>query len=263
MFDYELIETQLNQKVKVILGLIKQDYYQYMSYQKKKTLDDLIESEKVVIVNKGKSKFEDETLAHGGRTLGDGKIHFYPDVAEFKSDKNPLEECEKLLVHECFHYFIQPDELEFENQEEKEMADFYTEGLVERESREFCKKHKEILFKEANYGYNIKFVNMIQETLNADSYDIIFSEDDYLKNIGKYRGQYNNIISERKEMLNKVEELVKYFPSDMQNKIARRIKSLILRNGNIDNVIKKLKQIPDLPKDVINSFSGNNEEWQL
>ena len=85
MFEYELLEKQLNEDVKKILLLIKQDYYDTFSDKKKELIDNLIEYDKVVIVNQGISHFNDNTLAHGGRALGDGKIHFYPDARKFKS----------------------------------------------------------------------------------------------------------------------------------------------------------------------------------
>ena len=82
MTNYDLVEKQLDDEAKRILMLIKEDYYSSMSKAKRKVLDSLLKGQ-VVIVNQGTSIFSDSTLAHGGRTLGDGKIHFYPDAREF------------------------------------------------------------------------------------------------------------------------------------------------------------------------------------
>lgn len=204
MKDYNYIETKLNEEANKIVVLIKGDYYKYMSLEKKQLIDNLIKSKKIVIVNQGPSHFKDNTLAHSGRALNDGKIHFYPDVRNFKTMDEIIENCKQILPHECFHYFIQPDKINFENKLEKEMANFYTEGLVEKETRKFCERHKDnVAFKKANYGYNINFVNAIQEKLQATDYNIIFSENDYLKNIGQYTYEYKIILENKKEALKK------------------------------------------------------------
>ncbi len=53
--------------------------------------------------------------------------------------------------------------IRLEDNLEKEMASFYTEGLVEREARKFSEKYgSAVPFEKANYGYNINFVNRIK-----------------------------------------------------------------------------------------------------
>ena len=164
MIDYKSVQEKLNEEAKKILLLIKKDYYSYMSDEKKQILDELIDGQ-IVIVNQGTSHFNDNTLAHGGRALNDGKIHFYPDVRNFTTEE-AIEVCKGILPHECFHYFIQPDKLRYGSELEKEMSSFYTEGLVEKEARVFFERHQdEIDFEKANYGYNINFVNTIQGRL--------------------------------------------------------------------------------------------------
>ena len=257
MFDYILLENQLNEEVKKILILIKEDYYDTLSTEKKSLLDDLLKSDTVVIVNQGISKFNDNTLAHGGRTLADGKVHFYPDTRKFKSFQEALDTCKKLLPHECFHYFIQSDKLDFTNRLEDEMAHFYTEGLVEKEARSFYEKHKNMItFEKANYGYNINFVNMVQDALGASSHEKIFGEDNYLKDIGKYSKDYEEILKDKKVALDKIEGLANRFPANLQSKIHNRMRTMVLQDGNVDSVVEKLKSIQ-----IPTSYSKKSEKY--
>ena len=259
MIEYEKVEQILNQQAKIILKLIKNDYYSFMSFEKKRILDELINCDQIVIINKGISHFNDNTLAHGGRALKDGKIHFYPDVRNFNTDE-AIETCIKILPHECFHYFIQPDNIKLENRLEKEMANFYTEGLVERETRRFSKKHKgEISCSKANYGYNINFVNMIEKRLNASSYEVIFSEDEYVKNIGNYISEYRKILKEKEHNLKVIEDISKYFPMDTQRKALNRMRSIILQDGNAKAVKEKLKTFKFVPIENIQQLDEIEE----
>ena len=242
MIDYNLVEKDLNKKVKKIILLIKNDYYCYMSPRKKQILEDLIINEQIVIVNQGISHFNDNTLAHGGRALMDDKIHFYPDVRGFNT-KEAIETCGKILPHECFHYFIQPDNINIRSRIEIEMANFYTEGLVEKESRKFCKSHEEVDLREANYGYNINFVNKIQKKMNADSYGVIFSENDYLKDISSYYNEYMKIKEQQKKDFNEIDKLVKNYPINITPRMLRKIKSVALIDGNISRIKENFKEI--------------------
>ena len=52
MTNYVSIEEQLNEEAKRILVLIKKDYYNVMSEEKKKILDNLLNGQ-VVIVSRG------------------------------------------------------------------------------------------------------------------------------------------------------------------------------------------------------------------
>ena len=241
MIKYDKVERKLNEQVKTILILIKNDYYIFMSPAKRKVLDELISCEQIVVVNKGISHFRDNTLAHGGRALKDGKIHFYPDVRNFNTDE-AIEYCIKILPHECFHYFIQPDNIKLQNRLEKEMANFYTEGLVERETRIFGERHKEELsYSKANYGYNINFVNMLQNRLNASSYEIIFSEDDYIKNIGNYIQEYRAILEQKEHNLEVIKDISRSFPIDIQRKVLNKMRNMILQDGNAKAAKERLK----------------------
>lgn len=261
MINYELSEQILNAEAKKIIYMIKEDYYDNMSNHKKKVINDLLESNQIVLVNKGISIFKDNTLAHGGRALKDGKIHFYPDARKFKSDEEMIEKCKAILPHEIFHYFIQPDNLKLNTQIEREMASFYTEGLVEKEARKFCKRHKEVAFEKANYGYNINFVNSIQNFLGASSYEVIFSENDYLKNIGKYVDIYKQCLERKNDAIKEISKIIKNFPETLQKKLFNKAGTIVLQNGSMDGVTEKLKLILDTTqKDLTRLEEENNKE---
>lgn len=252
MINYNLLEEQLNEEVKKILALIKKDYYDNMSDIKKKVLENLLRSDKVVIVNQGVSKFNDNTLAHGGRTLRDGKIHFYPDVREFDSNEETVEKCKRLLPHECFHYFIQPDELEFHSKSEIEMASFYTEGLVEREARRFTQRHKgEIPFEKANYGFNIKFVNILQSILGLSDKQALFSEDGYLRNVGMCTNAYETILKRKNNLLDAISQIAREFPIDLHKKVFNKMRTMLLQDGDTKAIKEKLKSFAFISADSI------------
>ena len=259
MINHSLVEEKLNEEAKKILLLIKEDYYSYMSIKNKSVIDNLIEIGKIVVVNEGISHFNDNTLAHGGRSLRDGKIHFYPDVRGFDTQE-AVEKCKKILLHECFHYFIQPNEKELEDDLEKEMASFFVEGLVEKESRKFYENHKEqICFEKANYGYNINFVNEIQDKLEASSYEIIFSENDYIKNIGKYSSIYRKILKQKERNFEIATEITKRFPTNIKRKILNKMKNMISKDGNAKEVKEKLKIFEFIPIKSIEKLDEDND----
>lgn len=260
MINHSLVEEKLNEEAKKILLLIKKDYYNHMSLKMKQELDDLINTEKVVIVNKGLSHFNDNTLAHGGRSLKDGKIHFYPDVRGFNTNE-AIDKCKKIVLHECLHYFIQPNESELKTELEKEMASFFVEGLVEKESRKFYENHKdEIEFEKANYGYNINFVNEIQNDIGASDYEIVFSEEDYIKNIGKYSSKYKKIVRQKEINLELATEISKKFPKDMRRRVSGKMKNVILKDGNAVEVKEKLKTFEFISEKDIEKLDKISEE---
>lgn len=239
MVNYKELEKRLNDEAIRILLLVKSDYYQYMGENAKKTMDSLLESKQVINVNTGLSKFEDNTLAHGGRTLEDGKIHFYPDTRNYETTELAFEKCVSILPHEIFHYFIQPDRTT--TRETRKLAGFYTEGIVEKETRKFCKRHsEEIKYEEANYGYNINFVNMIQGKLNANNYNEIFGDRQYLSDIGIYEEEYRQVIKSKERDLAQADELASKFPTELQRRIKNAIRHIALQHGSLDEAIKKI-----------------------
>ena len=259
MIDHKSLEEKLNNEAKHILTLIKSDYYDFMSPRKKYVLDRLLESDDIVVVNQGKCSFDETIIAHGGRALKDGKIHFYPDCRKFSSDSELIDKCMSLLPHEIFHYFLQPDRIKFEKDSDRELARFYTEGLVEREARKFCENHPEIIFEKANYGYNINFVNTIQNLLGADSYDIIFSENDYIRNIEKHADVYNRVIRSKKHMLELVHEISKDFPENLQRRFFEKARTMVLQDGNANAVKEKLKSMEFVSKRSLERIEESDE----
>lgn len=263
MFNYKLVEQLLNEKVKKILELIREDYYDNMGNEKKKVLESLMQSDRMVVVNQGISIFKDKTLAHGGRTLKDGKIHFYPDVREFKSDEEMVQVCEKLLPHECFHYFIQPDDLEFDSEEERKIANYYTEGLVEREARKFHQKHQDVIaFEEANYGFNISFANMVQMKLGLSNAQATFSESAYLRDIKRVTSAYEVIRKRKEYFLDVIRQIANEFPRELQNKAFERMKTMLLQSGNVNAIKERLKSFGFISADSIAKLE-NNEVIEL
>lgn len=249
MKKYKLVESELNSEAIRVLSFIKEDYYKFMSNKNKEKIDRLIKEESVVVVDEGISNFNDNTLAHGGRTLNDGKIHFYPDATAIKSYEKILETCKKLLPHECFHYFIQPDNIKFNSDKAEKMAHFYTEGLVEKEARKFSERHsliKQVSFEKANYGFNINFVNNIQEKLRASDYETIFSESDYLKNIENYEEEYKSVLKKKDDLFNSAYQILEFFPKDKQDRIYDKMKSMILQDGNANSLRKNLRDISNI-----------------
>ena len=132
------------------------------------------------------------------------------------------------------------------------MASLFVEGLVEKETRKFYENHKEkIEFEKANYGYNINFVNAIQDSLGASNYDIIFSEDDYIKNIGIYSSVYRKILKQKERNFELVTEIVKKFPIDVQRIMSEKMKNTILKDGNAVVVKEKLKTLDIISNETI------------
>lgn len=258
LINYKIIEDKLNFEGKRILLLIREDYYQYMSDEKKQLIDRLIDSD-IIVVNQGQSIFKDNTLAHGGRALKDEKIHFYPDVRSFESNEQVIDKCKKILLHECFHYLLQPDKVKCDSALGKEILHYYTEGLVEKESRIFYERHKdEIDFEKANYGFNINFVNFVQSKLNVGSNEVIFGEENYLKSILNFASEYDRNEKNKNQLLDIVKEISKEFPENMQRKVHDKMRTIILQNGNVDIVQEKLQEFDFIKRENINKLKENH-----
>jgi len=110
-------------------------------------------------------------LAHGGRTFGDGKIHFYPSQADKTTLEEIIYECESVLIHELFHYFIRPQEIEEQKTELVGVNSFITEGIVDMYARDFIIKHNLFPEYQSNYGRNVLFVKDLLNTeeINAET----------------------------------------------------------------------------------------------
>jgi len=109
-------------------------------------------------------------LAHGGRTFGDGKIHFYPSKSEKSTLEEVVSECESTLIHELFHYFIRPQRIDEQNNPNLAgINSFITEGIVDMYARNFMKKYNLFSDYNSNYGRNVLFV---KDLLNVETIDI-------------------------------------------------------------------------------------------
>lgn len=258
MINYGLIQENLNIEGNKILLLIKEDYYQYMNDEKKQLIDRLINLD-IVVVNQGESIFKDDTLAHGGRALKDGKVHFYPDVRNFESDEEIIDKCKKILLHECFHYFLQPDKVKCNSKLGQKILHYYTEGLVEKEARKFYERHKDkIDFEKANYGFNINFVDLVQSRLNVGSNEVIFGEENYIKSILDFVAEYDKNEKKKNELLDLAKEISKEFPENMQKRAQNKMRTLILQNGNADIVQEKLQKFDFIKRKSINKLKEND-----
>ena len=262
MPNYELLKENLNKDAKIILMLIKEDYYQYMSTEKKKVLDDLLASPEIVIVDKGLKEPDDRTLAHGGRGKNDGKIHYYPDSRQFDSEEEMLEKCRSILPHEIFHYFLQPDAINLTARTDREMANFYTEGLVEKETRRFIKNHPEISHDKATYGYNITFVNLLQGPLNAASFETIFSESDYLKDIKNFFPTYKYVTKGKERMLETIREISMELPENLRRRFKESASKMVMQDGNARELVSKLKALGIVSKKSIDRLEENDLELE-
>jgi len=81
-------------------------------------------------------------LAHGGRVFNDGKIHFYPCILNVSSFEDIAYQCESILIHELFHYFIRPQYINEENFPELAgVTNFIGEGLVDMYALDFMKRY--------------------------------------------------------------------------------------------------------------------------
>lgn len=220
MYNCKQAEDILNQEAVKILKLIKNDYYAFMSQEKKNTIDTLISEGKVVIVNEGLYIDDPGIFALVSKKFKERRINFYPEARSFESFENFIQYAKGILPHECFHYFIRPNDHMDKQRVSREMVRFYKEGLVEREARRFYEAHKsEISFSKAGYGYNIDFVNMVQPKLSADTYEVIFGESDYINGINDYTKEYNELLANQEERKNLVKKELKGLPKIRGNLI--------------------------------------------
>ena len=82
----------------------------------------------------------------------------------------------------------------------------------------------------------------MQERLGATDYTTILSEDDYLRNIGDYKAEYNQVLEQRGKDIDVVSRISRSFPADMQSKVKRRLRNIALQDGNIKQVKDKIKE---------------------
>ena len=146
------LNDYLNQKAKEYLYEIKKIYGEYLKEDKTALLDNLIESNNI-IVESDFSKYQevhpnDITTAHGGKVFNDQKIHIYEEM--FKENKQ--DSMESVMIHELFHYFISP---EYSEKITPNDNSYITEGLVDMYAIDFMSKIRKFQDYTSNYASNV------------------------------------------------------------------------------------------------------------
>ena len=159
--DYKYIQTRLDKETKEIFQNIWEKYGHYIKDKKKlkiieERFNSINETQGIVIVDDPNEadikKFggvENVPLGHGGRGKADGKIHLYPYSKKLENADSIEKLIEwykrEIIVHEIFHFYIQPD-LYDQDDIEKHGDDAWlghklTEGLVETYTQKYMKEN--------------------------------------------------------------------------------------------------------------------------
>lgn len=190
----EKLEQYLLLKGKEYLNIIKNDYSSFMNEEQKDLLDSLLNSNFIKVEensNKLKELWQNKNfsipLAHGGRTFEDNIIHFYPfDYLERMNKKEIItndsetifnylsKQCEIVLIHELFHYFIRPTYST--NANFQEYNSYTTEGLVDLITRDFQIRNNINNNYSSEYYQNVIFLRQILNNINSyeDKMKLIF-----------------------------------------------------------------------------------------
>lgn len=170
---YRDLEVNLNNKAREFLPIIYTEYSKYMNKEQMDMLKQLINSEKIVVVEENDKTYQLQNgekmkgLAHGGRVFEDNKIHFYPFNLIDKS--NLKEKTEGLLMHELFHFFVRPEFRDENNNVVAAVGEFEqirhdtSEALVDMCARDVNMKYG------INQGYSSNYANNViffREALN-------------------------------------------------------------------------------------------------
>lgn len=186
------LQSYLNSKVPEYLGLIYQEYGSYMNQEQIAFLKKLMTTENVVVETNGKKYLENQIqeieqsqeltlqekeklknkltipLAHGGKVFKDQKIHFYPFILKEQSDLE--KKCEGILIHELFHFFINPKYMNVSNNETlSNMNSYVIEGLVDMCTRDLMRKNNILHEYTSDYGSNVIFIRTFLQ--NIPSYE--------------------------------------------------------------------------------------------
>ena len=159
--DYEYIQERLDVETKKIFENIWKEYgYCIKDKEKLKVIEERFNSinktKGIVIVEEPNEvdiqKFgglDHVPPGHGGRGKADGKIHLYP-YSKSLQDVDNIDMLidwykKEIIVHEIFHFYIQPDL--YEMSDTKNYGDDawfghrLTEGLVETYTQKYMKDH--------------------------------------------------------------------------------------------------------------------------
>lgn len=206
------LNREFNDKAKEYLKQIKEDYYEYLSDDKKKFLDELIEKDNIVIES-DYSKYKevhpgDIPTAHGGRVFDDGLIHIYEP--SFK--ENQKYAMESVMIHELFHYLIRPEDSVKYTEDEK-MRSYISEGLVDLYTTEFMKKRNIFPDYLSNYYGNILFVrdrlDYLPDEESKHQFSFNASVDQIVENTANTPEEFLNEYHKSKDYTTDYDELLK------------------------------------------------------
>lgn len=186
------MEKHLNNLAKKYLKMIKEDYHQYMSEHQKQYLEKLLLLDNIVKVEETDTSYINNQLAaidsdklitpefkkiakskintpiaHGGRVFEDDIIHFYPFTVK-GTEEEKLKECEDVLAHELFHYFIRPQYIPITNKGLSGINTYISEGLVDMCARAFLHHHNLHPEYKSDYSENVMFVNDVMESIPVE-----------------------------------------------------------------------------------------------
>lgn len=261
--NYEKMQQSINEYGQYILNCIKNQYGFSMTPDQLKNLDDLLDTEFIVIEKPTKEDVEffskqagitnpkyysSEYIpsAHGGRTKEDNKIHIYPYTKSFSDCKNEeeiLKLCiDNIIIHEIFHYFIRPNLNDESNTMKEEFGHFITEGLVQYYAEQFAQKYR-LGNPKSNYDKNVEFAKKLiasfPNTLTQVQVDkIIFTyNQDELLNIAQSGNlMYQEYIGEL-QFKKEVFSLITIIGRDIGlNKEDKELKGIIKHYKKIDDI---------------------------
>ena len=235
MVDYSTLNEKLNLYSKKALAQIFEEYGSYFNDEQKTLFANLLNKDFIKVEEnsdrytgeKAKNN-EDITvpLAHGGRTFGDNIIHFYPFI--LNNTENIEDSCKEVLIHELFHYFIRPQQMQNTNEE---LSSFVTEGLVDMYTRDFCTKHSDTYtYKEgSNYGKNVIFVRDLlsslgtEEDKNKASFQFGVQELFEVHGFDKSMEEYGLVAESKDKTYLLFDEIAQTFSKEHKDSIIRKL----------------------------------------
>lgn len=206
--DYDYLEEELKKEGKKIFIDIYNKLFKYLNLSEEKSrkkahninkfigesgnvLDFFVVERKKVV----KKYSDNPPPGHGGRALGDGLIHLYPNCKMFKDIDN-IEQIKQIfineiLIHEIFHYYFSPDLYDIKDKNHGDDAWFghaLTEGLVQYFTEMYMKDNQlgesqtgyieevrmiENIYNELSKQYNNDSVIIIKHLMNLDQENLI------------------------------------------------------------------------------------------
>ncbi len=274
--NYDKVQKSINDYGRYILTCIKNEYDRSLSPTQKSLINNLMETQFIVIEKltnddieffskqegiKDPEKYSSEYIpsAHGGRTKGDNKIHIYPFTKSFnncKDDSEIIKSCiDSIVVHEIFHYFIRPNTEVQNNKINDEFGHFLTEGLVQLYAEKFAIDHR-LEIPKSNYNKNVETAKLLitgfpKSYNNNQISNLIFSKS--IEELLKISINGNEILKSFKENLIFQEKLQEYIIS-LGNEI-----NLSVESKELNGIIKHYRKLDDL-ESIYNSLINNIDE---